>query len=617
MQHFQRNTLAIAILAACSTFSASTHAATLPAAEFTLDEIVVTATRTAQTADETLAAVTVITRKDIERMQAQSVQEVLAGQAGISIDNSGGAGKATNVYLRGTNSGHTLVLIDGVKIGSATLGAVAFQDIPLDAVERIEIVRGPLSSLYGSEAIGGVIHLFTRKGGGETTPSASVGLGSYGTVNASAGITGGGTDSWYNARVSHAKTDGFNAQPAAQLDADGYENTAFSIRGGHRFNQSTEIDAHFLRAKGDNEYDNAWDALSDKNTNTSVQLAAGVRMKHRVNEQWRTELSAGQSRDESDDFNNGISTGVFNTRRNTATWQNDLDLGARRQLTLGVDYQEDKVTSSTAYAVKSRDNTGVFTQWMAGVGAHDFKLSLRRDDNSQFGTHDTGNAAWGMDMGNELRARLSYGTAFKAPTFNDLYYPGLGNPAIRPEKSESYEIGLAGKTGRVAWTANAFSTQVDSLIAWVNVSGPSWTPMNVDKARMQGVETSVTTALAGWDVRSSLTLQDTKQLGGTNDGKSLHRRPDQVMRVDLDRAVGSWKIGSTLRAEGKRYNELANTTKLGGYGLIDLRAETKLSKDWQFQAKLENLADKTYQTVAGYNQAGRGLYLTLRYQPKK
>ncbi|MDP2832026.1 MAG: TonB-dependent vitamin B12 receptor [Pseudomonadota bacterium] len=603
----QRTTLAAVI---AGLFTLPVQAAEIP----TLDEIVVTATRTARAADETLAATTVITRRDIERTQAQSVQELLAGQPGITIANNGGAGKATSVFLRGTQSGHVLVLIDGIKVGSATSGTAAFQDFPLDTIERIEIVRGPLSSLYGSEAIGGVIQIFTRKGGGDTTPSASFGLGSHGTRQAAAALTGGGKESWFNLRASHFQTDGFSVQ-SKQPDADGYRNTAFTLRGGHRFKPGSELDVHLMRADSKNEYDNAFGPVNEINEAESTQLVLGASLKHRVNDFWNTRLAAGQSRDESDAFKNGVYSSTFNTRRNTLSWQNDLDLGSRRQLTLGADYQEDKVESSTAYTVSSRDNTGVFAQLLAGAGAHDFKLSLRHDDNSQFGVSNTGNAAWGMNLGAGMHASLSYGTAFKAPTFNQLYYPSSAfyqsNPNLVPEKSRSFEAALSGRMTGGKWSLNAFETRIYDLIA-------GFTPVsNISTARIQGLEAVASLQLGAWDTRMNVTLQNPEQTSGANTGKLLDRRAEQSLRLDLDRAFGTWNLGGTFRAEGRRYDNLANTTKLSGYGLVDLRAETRLSKDWQLQAKLENLFDKAYETAATYNQPGRGIYLTLRYQPGK
>lgn len=610
----QRNTLVVlnVVLFNVGMFTLPVLAQDIPL----LDEILVTATRTPRSLAETLAATTVITRRDIERSQAQSVQELLAGQAGIGLSNNGGAGKATSLFLRGGDSGHVIVLIDGVKVGSATLGTVSFQDIPLDQIERIEIVRGPLSSLYGSEAIGGVIQMFTRKGGGELTPSVSLMLGSYQTQKATATLSGGGENAWFNIGASHSDMEGFNACKGAftaacfavEPDKDGYRNSALNLRGGYRFQPGTELEVHLLRATGEVEYDGAFQNQAD-----SVQQALGASLKHRVNDRWSIKLSAGQGRDESESFLNGVSTGIFNTRRDSYAWQNDLDLAADHLLTLGVDRLEDRVSGTTAYTVSRRDDTGVFTQYQGRVAGNDIQLALRRDDNSQFGNHNTGNIAWGRALSGDLRARLSYGTAFKAPTFNQLYWPGFGNPNLKPEKSRSLEAGLSGRFSAGRWSANVFETRVTDLIGF----DTAFNPANIDSGRVRGLESLTTLHLGDWDVQTNLTLQNPEQRSGANSGKLLNRRAEQSLRLDLDRAIGAWNLGGTFRAEGRRYDDLANTVKLPGYGLVDLRAEYRLAKDWRFQAKLENLFDRDYETAYLYNQPGRGVYLTLRYQPSK
>lgn len=581
-----------------------------------LDEIVVTATRTPHTAEETLVATTVITWRDIERGQAQSIQELLVGHAGIGLSSNGGVGQVASVFLRGTESGHVLVLIDGIKVGSATLGTTAFQDIPVDAIERIEIVRGPLSSLYGSEAIGGVIQLFTRRGGGEMTPSASVMLGSFNTKKTTATLSGGSENAWFNIGASHFDTDGFNACKGAlgaacftvEPDKDGYRNSALNLRGGYRFQPGTELDLHFLHAAGKVEFDGSFQNQMD-----SLQQVLGAGLKHQVNDRWNLKFSAGQSRDESENFLNGASTGVFDTRRDSYTWQNDLSLATDHLLTLGLDRMEDRVSGTTAYTVSRRDDTGLFTQYQGRVGGNDIQLALRRGNNSQFGHHSTGNIAWGRALSNDIRASLSYGTAFKAPTFNQLYWPGFGNSNLSPERSRSLEIGLSGKFLAGRWSANIFETRVADLIGFDN----AFNLVNIHSARIRGMEGVASLRLGEWDARINLTLQSPEQQSGVNSGNLLNRRAEQSLRLDLDRAIGAWNVGGTFRAEGRRYEDLANTVKLPGYGLVDLRAEYKLAKDWQVQAKLENLFDKDYETAHLYNQPGRSVFVTLLYQPGK
>jgi vitamin B12 transporter len=587
-------------------------------ADDTVEPIIVTATRTAQTADETLAAVTVITRRDIERSQAQSVQDLLRGEPGVSISNNGGPGKATSVFLRGTESDHVLVLIDGVKVGSATLGTTAFQDIPVEQIERIEIVRGPRSSLYGSEAIGGVIQIFTRQGGGAPKPYLNLGGGSYQTYNASAGVSGGGERGWFNVSTSGITTEGFNAcngKPSPngagcfviEPDKDGYRNAAGSARAGYRFANGAEVDVHALRAEGKNRYDGSF-----VNESESVQQVMGGRVRFAPLAPWHMTLAAGQSRDDSDNFKDGVFKSRFNTTRDSATLQNDVTLGQAHLVTVGLDHQNDKIDSSTAYAVTSRDNKGLFAQYQGAFGPQNVQLAVRGDDNEQFGERTTGGLAWGYNLNGGLRLTASYGTAFKAPTFNELYFPGFGNPNIRPEESKSYEVGLRGKHVWGGWSLSAYQTDVNDLIAYDASLGA---PTNIDEARIRGIEAALSARLRDWQWRSALTLLDPEnRASGANYGKVLPRRAEQALRLDLDRVLGRFRIGGTLLAEGRRYDDLANTRELGGYATVDLRAEYAFAKVWRLQARIENLFDKDYETAAFFNQPGRSFYLTLRYQ---
>ncbi|PCH61012.1 MAG: TonB-dependent vitamin B12 receptor [Gammaproteobacteria bacterium] len=594
------------------------------ATELELDPVIVTATRTAQTADETLAAVTVITRKDIERLQAQSVQDVLRGLPGVNITNNGGAGRTTSVFLRGAESDHVLVLVDGIRVGSATLGTTAFQHIPVEQIERIEIVRGPRSSLYGSEAIGGVIQIFTRKGGGALKPFFSVGGGSYDTYNASAGVSGGGEHGWFNLSASGISTKGFNAcdgrpEPGGagcfttEADKDGYRNLSGSLRAGYRFDNGVEMDAHVLHATGDTEFDGSF-----VNESETVQQVLGATLRYSPMDIWQLTLVMGRSQDESDNFIRDASDNLrvfqtrFDTERDTLSLQNDLSIATDHLLTVGADYQDDRIDGTTPFAVTSRDNTGLFTQYQGAFGAHDVQLSARRDDNEQFSIQNTGGAAWGYALSDGLRLTASYGTAFKAPTFNELYFPDFGNANLRPEESRSVEIGLGGKTAWGRWSLHTYETRVDDLIA--SDSGTS--PVNINQARIRGLEAVLGTRLGNWDLNTNLTLLDPENRSGAdNDGNVLPRRVRQSLRLDADRDFGQYRLGATLLAAGKRYDDLDNTRELGGYTTLDVRTEYVLTKNWRVQARVENLLDKDYETVAFFNQPGRSLFVTLRYQP--
>jgi vitamin B12 transporter len=588
-----------------------------------LQPLVVTATRTAETVDETLSSVSVITREDIQRRQVHSIHEVLRGAAGISFSNNGGAGKQTEIYLRGTKNSHMLVLVDGIKMGSATTGGTALQDIPLALVERIEIVRGPRSSLYGSEAVGGVIQIFTRKGGGEIKPFFSTTIGSDNWREGTLGLSGGGEHGWFNASLTSKDTDGFNSCDGGDFsngcgvvepDDDGHRNLSGSLRAGYRFDNGLELDGHLLQSEGETDFDGSF-----TNHTETIQQVVGASVRYAPTDRWALKLSGGQNRDKSDNFKDGVFMSKFNTRRTTASLQSDLYLTEDHTLTLGLDYLKDEVVSTTDYTEKSRDNHALFAEYQGTYGRHDLQLSLREDDNEQFGGHTSGAAAWGYGLTDRLRLRLSYGTAFKAPSFNDLYFPAFGifpsssNPDLVPEESSTLEAGLDGDMGWGRWTLSAFRTHIDEMIAY---DSTTFKMQNIDKASITGFEAALTTRLWGWDLSSSLTVLDHEnRSSGANRGNMLPRRSGEALRIAVDRRFGAYAIGATLNAEGSRYNDVANNVKLDGFETLDLRAEYRFSDVWRLQARIENLFDEDYETTAFYNQPGRSFYLTLSYQP--
>lgn len=579
----------------------------LPAETVTSEPVIVTATRTAQTADASLASVTVITRTDIERTQAKSVAELLAGETGLDAAVNGGYGKTTSLYLRGTNSDHTLVLIDGVKINSATNGIASWQYLPVEQIERIEVVRGPRSSLYGSDAIGGVVQIFTRQPTKKFQGNAGAGFGTYGTRNLSAGVSGAEGSTRYSLSAGHTSTDGIDSRTSSsgnEGDRDGYRNESLAARMAHRFAGGAEIEVHALYAQGLTEFD------GNPNQTAFIQDATGVKLSLAPTDIWSVKLQAGNSRDYTDGFKNGIRGDTFNTLRSLASWQNDITTGRDQLLTLGLDYQDDRIGSTQRYAVNERNNRGAFAQHQGKFGNHDVLVALRRDDNEQFGNHHTGNLAWGYALSPSLQGRLSYGTAFKAPTFNQLYYPNYGSSDLKPEKSRSYEAGLRGKQAWGNWDVRAFQTNVENLIATVQV-GSNYVAQNVDKALIKGLEAEASTTLAGWNTRASLTLLDPRDTGRD---KLLTRRAKRSLKLDADRPYGKWRVGGSLLVQGHRYDDVDNVNRVGGYGLFSLRAQYDMSKQWVFRANLDNAFDKDYETARTYKSPGRTLFFSLGYR---
>ena len=588
-----------------------------------LDPVVVTATRTAETADETLAAVSVIERAEIERRQSRTMSDVLRGLPGVTIGSNGGLGHNTDLFLRGTNADNVLLLVDGVKLGSVTSGFIPWAAIPVGQVERVEVVRGPRSSLYGSEAIGGVVQVFTRKGrGGPLRARFVAGAGTYETFNGQFGLSGGTeTDfgaGWFDLGLGYERTDGFNVcdgEPGVggcrvfEFDRDGYRNGNGALNAGWRFSERFEFDLNFLRSEGDLEFDGSAFFGNEK---TTVLQVLGARAVLQPLDAWTATLRAGRSWDDTDVFFDGDFINRIDTRRDQLSLQNDIALAPEQLLTLGVDYQRDTLDTTAEFAATSRDDTGVFGELLSGIGRHRLQLALRYDDNSQFGGETTGSLAWGYQLGDGVRLSASYGTAFKAPSFNALYFPGAGNPELDPERSGSVEVGVSGDHPLGAWAVNAYQTRIDDLIEF----DANFQAGNIAEARIRGVELWTTADLAGWLLDASLTLLDPRnESDGADHGNLLRRRPQQTVRFDADRRFGRIGVGGTLFASGRRWADDANRRRLDGFTLVDLRAEYAFNDALRVQGRLENLFDQDYETVEFFNQPGRSFFVTLRYEP--
>lgn len=583
------------------------------ATPFSLDDQVVTATRSSLSASQGIASVSVIERADIERLQATSVAQLLRRVPGINITNTGGHGKNEALLIRGTNSNHVLVLIDGVRIGSATTGDVALQNLPVEQIERIEVVRGPRSSLYGSEAIGGVIQIFTRRGEQQgAKPWATATAGSRNYHAGSAGVSGGLGSAWYNLGVTSMGTRGIDARPGARSpepDNDGYREWSANMHAGYRFDNGLKLDGHVIEVRSHNDYDSGFKANADNLLSTH-----GLRARFTPTDPWLVTLQAGRSEDKVDTFNGNLFNTRIDTRRDSFGWQNDIRLKPGQVLTLGYDLLQDSVNGTTDFAEDSRDNHGAYVQYLAQLGRHELQLGARHDDNQQHGSHNTGSIGYGYGISDSLRASASAGTAFKAPTFNQLYFPGFGNPDITEETSRSLELGLDGEHAWGSWAIAFYRNEIDNLIAYFN-QGDGLRAQNIDKAVIKGVELSMASQLLGWDLNSNLTLQDpANKSSRSSQGDLLPRRAEQIFNLDMDRRFGRIGFGASLHVEGRRWDNSSNTTELSGYNTVDLRSEYQFSNAWRLQARISNLFDSDYETAGTYQQQGRAGYVTLRYQ---
>jgi vitamin B12 transporter len=616
--HYQILSLAVALALSPAAMANSLIQAT------DLDEVVVTGTRTEVLLADSLVPAQVIDREEIERSQAVDLVGLLRGRAGVDIGNQGGRGKLSSLFLRGAESDHVLVLVDGVKVGSATSGMAAFQDLPVTQIERIEIVRGPRSSLYGSEAIGGVIQIFTR-GGAEQgfAPHLSIGGGSNSSRNISGGFNYNGERGWLGAHGGYESTDGINAcRGSAELfagcwtdepDDDGYRNVSVNMRGGFRVTDALSLEGNFLDVAGENEYDGTW-----TNRSKVRQQVSGATVRY-APEGGRLALSAavGRSKDKSDDYHEDVFMSTFDTRRDSASVQADVRFAEAHLLSIGADYSNDRVDGTTGYAADERDNTGVFLGYEGSAGSQRWQASVRHDDNEQFGGHTTGSAGWGLSFENGLRLNATVGTGFKAPTFNDLYYPGSESPWLEPEESTSVNLGLSQATERFSWSLNVYESRIDNLIVFT-YEPPTFQGVgeNIDEARIRGAELTFGTSFAGFDLSTQLSHVDPRdRSAGLNHDNLLARLARTTGRVDLDRGFGPVSAGITVQGAGSRYDDAANTVRLGGYATTDLRLEYAINPDWTLQARATNVFDRDYETIAWYNQPGREYGLTLRWRP--
>lgn len=593
-----------------------------------LDAVVVTATRSEHPVDERLAPVEVIERAQIERSAARSLPELLRGRAGISLVNQGGLGKVSTLFVRGAESDQVLLLVDGVRVGSATSGLPALQDIPLELIERVEIVRGPRSALYGSEAIGGVIQVFTRQGtdgDAPVQPRGRIGIGSNGLREATAGASLRAGIARIGIDLAHQSATGIDAcrgaatpvfagcgMDAPDSDRDGHENTSASARIALAPSPAWRIEGHALRSLGRNQFDGdpAWGLPDNSRT---LQQVTGASVRFAPRDALVLTLSGGRNVDASDNFIAREQVGDFSSTRRSATLQADATIAAGHVLTLGLDWLHDRggARDGSGAFTASRGNRALFAQYQGRRGIHAVQAALRRDDNEQFGAHTTGTLAWGAMLG-ALRLNASAGTGFKAPSFNELHYPWFGNPALRPETSRSFELGIGGGTAW-RWSLQGWRSSVTDLIAW---DASRFMANNIERAESRGLEASLEGRLAGWDSALQLGVVDARNRSGdADDGHRLPRRAPRSARIDLDRGFGRVDLGLTAIGEAARWDNIDNSLRVPGYATFDLRASMRIAPAWKLLATLGNALDRRYETAAFYRQPGREWGLSLRYAP--
>jgi vitamin B12 transporter len=574
----------------------------LPSLALEQPAVLVTATRTAETADDTLAPVILINREDIERMQASDVADLLRFHAGIDLGRNGGPGQPTSIFMRGTDSNHTLVMVDGVRINPGTLGIPSVQNIDPAMIDHIEIVKGPRSSLYGSDAVGGVINVITRRAEPGTEVSASAAGGTDDTQRYAASLRHAAGNYRFGLDAARQSTDGFPPLEGSDVDR-GFENTSVNARLGGRLG-GVDAELSHYQARGNTEYLDFFQTPLDQDFLDSV---TAFRLEADPLASWASRLLLSRARD---DIDQSQDDDFVHSRRNTVDWQNDVQLGSAQLLTAGVTYSREKDSSlsfGTAYDDEIEVREG-YLQDAIEHGAHRLVVSARHTDHDAFGDHTTWNAAYGFQLTPATRLTLAAGTAFRAPDATDRFGFG-GNPDLDPERARNVEAGLRHRLSdgqRVS--LQVFRTDITDLIEF---DFGSSTLINVDEAKIRGVE-------AGYEysrdrLRASVEAVALDAENATIDSP-LPRRARRSLTASLAWTEARYQLGADFLAAGRRKDSDFTDVYMGGYGLLDLTAAWRLARDWTLRARVENALDKDYELADGYQTAGRAYLLQVAWQ---
>jgi vitamin B12 transporter len=597
--------------ALCAAISLCLSPAALASDAKTLDTIQVTANRFERPLDEALASVTVISRADIEASQAPDLLDLLGRQVGVDIARTGGPGSGSAVFLRGGNSNHSLVLVDGIRVTSTGQGVFDFAHLPLEQIERIEIVRGPRAAFWGSDAIGGVIHVFTRD---PSQASVRVLAGSYGRAGASAGAGFGDDDQGFGVTAGFQRLDGFSATNPDSVfsydpDRDGYRNRNLSLRGRTALG-SQRLAFSAISTDADVEF--------DRGITQARNSSAGLTLGGELRQGWSHQLTLGHAREDLDtasSFSN-----QFQSRRTSVDWLNSLQAGADATLSFGLNWQRENGASQNVFNGElfdqQRTSKAAFLAYGGRFGAHVLDLSVRHDDSDQYGGASSGNAGWGWDVSDRARVRLSWGEGFRAPNFNELFYPDTGfgfagNPDLRPESSRTWEAGLEFEPAQGQRLGlSVYRSRVRDLIAFA--APLTNNAININRAELEGVELEYRVDRGGWTAGGNLAWQDAVDAGT---GNALLRRAERKAHLDLGYRFAS---GLELAVDGDHVSDRPDFgAQLDAYTLVHVRLAWPVGANWRVEGRLENLTDREYAMVSGYNTPGRSGVLSVVWNGKR
>jgi vitamin B12 transporter len=573
-------------------------------AQSKVEPVIVTASRNMEALADTLRDVTVIRGDDLAAAGANDLAATLQAVAGLEVQTLG-AGATPSIFIRGGNSNQLLVLVDGQRVGSSFSGLSALQHIPISLIDRIEIVRGATASLYGADAMSGAVQIFTKRGKG-LSASAMIGEQQSSDISARAGFASGGNT--LSIAANHRESRGFNAivDPnnfSFNPDRDGYRFSSAQVVGSVAIAPTLMLEANALVAKGNAQYDGSSDfddRIESSLRNLSAQAVA------QLSPRWQSTLALGQGVDVSQFISSF--PGRYRTAQDQANWQNNLKLDGSTRLWSALEWRREKIASSEAFAVESRRTVSAVLGGETSLAALKLAGSLRIDDSNQYGRRTTGHLGLAYTLAREWRVLANAGTSFKAPTFNDLYFPGFSNPALEPERGESVEAAIEWSRGAASAKLVAYSNRVRDLIQFQCDESFNCAPQNVAKADLRGATLSAAARLAGWRIEASLDVADPID---AKSGLRLARRAKLHGALKVSGDVFGLTSSIELIASGDRFDNPANTRRLGGYGIVNLFARREVMRGVALGLRLDNAFDNAYQNSFGYANGGRRAWITL------
>ena len=602
--------------------SASALAQTVPS----LPDTVVTASRVDTPITDVIADVTYIDRETLERAGQSSLREILGQQPGVQWISNGSYRSSTGIFLRGAAANQTVFLVDGIRIGSATSGSASVENIPLDRIDHIEILRGAASALYGPDAVGGVVQISTRKAPQSFQASVNLGAGTDGQQQAGVSL-GSGTEMFsYSVGVSQEKATGINVMNSTLLsgynaDADGFDSTSWDAKLVARLAATQTVTLSAL--KSDTNY--MFDRVPSPNPLGLTKATADARAKPSLTDvavkwaaqwtpDWTSTVLLGNSVEQSVTEYYRIADGRFggsdkyNTQRDQLSWQNDLRFGTDLVTAL-LEQRKESVDSSTVYKVTQRDITAAMLSYAWNRAAWNALAVLRNDENSQFGSFTNWAVSGGYKVSEGLRTVASLGTSFRAPTFNELYFPGFGNISRTPQRNRSTEVGLKYDRANLSWSAIAYQNEIQGYIE-------SATNTQRDRAVLRGATLSAQLESGNTAYSVSYDYADPRSYSTTPAQNDLRlvRVAQNMLKAGINHRIdGVTVFAEALLSSEREDAKLVGTGRetLAGYTTLNLGANWKVRKDVKLQARVNNATDAQYMLANGYSMPGRNFFVSM------